>query len=101
MFELILAQADATGLRTWWDIAQLAGAGAAVVLGPVAWLLWKQHQEDTRYIRDSDKNTLTILAELAKTLESVGNEQGALNGAIDKARDDIIKHIDRTSSSDG
>lgn len=80
-------------IESWWNIAQVAGAGAAVVLGPVAWLLWNRVQKDTDYIRESDKNTLTVLTELTRLLESVGADQSGLIAAINHAAQDIKDHI--------
>ena len=55
-------------LKSWWEISQLAGAGAAFVLGPAAWLLWRRIQDDTAYIREMDKATIKVLSELTTLL---------------------------------
>ena len=56
-------------LQEWWAIAQVAGAGAAVVLGPVCYVLWRQHVADVRYQRESEKKMLEVLGGLTRLLE--------------------------------
>ncbi len=80
-------------LQTWWDIAQLAGAGAAVVLGPVAVLLWRQHQSDTEYIREADKNTLKVLGTLTNHLQNGEKNHETVLKEIDRAVDRILTHL--------
>jgi hypothetical protein len=100
----------------WWDICQKAGAGAAVVLGPVAYLLWKDKQTeaelnrkareaDATYIREADKNTLKVLWELTSLLQTDGKdgerrhqELKDLMDAIRESQDYIKAHIDGTKS---
>ena len=85
-------------LRAWWDIVQLAGAGAALVLGPAAYIFWKRIQDDTVYLRDSDKNTLRVLGELTKLLEAQvkedENRHTNIIAAVATAVDHIKGHID-------
>ncbi len=82
-------------LQTWWGIAQLAGAGAAVVLGPVAVLLWRQHLSDTDYIREADKNTLTVLGTLTNHLQNGEKNHEAVLKEINLAVERIVSHIKR------
>jgi len=82
-------------LQTWWEIAQVAGAGAAVVLAPMAWLLWKRVQTDTDYIREADKNTLNVLNQLTQVISSDDQTRYApLLVAIRDAVGQIKEHID-------
>lgn len=82
-------------LKTWWEIAQFAGAGATVVLGPVAYLLWKRVNKDTDYIRESDKENLKVLNELATVVDTVVKEDKVhhdlLVGEIKNAVSQITK----------
>ena len=80
-------------LQTWWDIAQLAGAGAAVVLGPVSLLLWRQHLSDTEYIREADRNTLTVLGTLTNHLENGEKNHDAVLKESDRAVERILTHL--------
>lgn len=85
-------------LKSWWDIAQLAGAGAAVVLGPIVVALWRKVQADTVYIRESDKNVLGVMRQVITMLEhgSQGSRDrhAAVIEAIANAVDHIKAHID-------
>jgi hypothetical protein len=87
-------------VRSWWEIAQLAGAGATVVLGPVVLMFWKRIQDDTNYIRESDKNTLTVLRELTASLSTgirdSSSQHAAILTAIQSAVSHIKEHIDVT-----
>jgi hypothetical protein len=110
-----LAQLDVpVTVPLWWDICQKAGAGAAVVLGPAVYLLWKDKQveaelnrkareADATYIREADKNTLKVLWELTSLLQSDGKdgerrhqELKDLMDAIRESQDYIKAHIDAT-----
>lgn len=88
-------------LQAWWEICKIAGAGASVVLGPVAWILWKAHEKDNEYIRESDKNTLTVLGNLARLLETDSKDgttrHTELLGAIKQSVELIKAHIDATT----
>jgi len=73
-------------INEWWSIAQIAGAGATVVLGPMCYVLWKQHISDTEYIRESDKNTLKVLGNLTNHLN-----QGDLGNKL------VLKEIEKST----
>lgn len=95
MIEALFAQID---LPAWWEICKVAGAGAAVVLGPVAYLLWKSKETDSAYIREADKNTLKVLWELTSLLQTDGKEgkerQKELLDAIRDSQESIKAHFD-------
>lgn len=85
-------------IRAWWEIAELAGAGAALVLGIVVWKLWHRNEENENYLREADKNTLNVLHELSKTLEdrerSIEGSNRDIVGAIDSQKDTLVRAID-------
>jgi hypothetical protein len=101
---------------SWWDIAQKAGAGAAVVLGPLSYFTWKareadneQHRKDREadatYIREADKNTLKVLWELTSVLQGDGKdgerrhqELKDLMEAIRESQEFIKAHFDAKSA---
>lgn len=59
---------DIAVLKGWWDIAQSAGAGVAVLAGPIIFMLWKRNCDDNDYIRESNKQSLETLTELTHTI---------------------------------
>ena len=83
-------------LQKWWEIAQIAGAGAALVLGPACLMLWRRHEKDVEYIRDSDKNTLRVLQELTAVLtkQDPDSHHRAVLEAITNAVATIKEHVD-------
>jgi len=84
---------DMRDFDSWWEIAQLIGAGATCVLIPAVKKLWDQHTEDTRYIREADKNMLTVLASLTEGLREGSNRQEETLEGIWKAIESIREHI--------
>jgi len=85
-------------VRAWWEVAELAGAGAAAVLGVVTWKLWKRVDNDSEYIRAADKSTLLVLQELTKVLSE--NHNGAetrhehLTHNLERAETAVLKAIE-------
>lgn len=67
---------------TWWEIAQVAGAGAAVVLGPLCFVLWRKVESDSSYIRNSDKQNLEVLLKLSNVLDESIKDTSRLNTQI-------------------
>lgn len=100
MIGQLFAQID---LPAWWEICKVAGAGAAVVLGPVAYLLWKSKEADAAYIREADKNTLKVLWELTSLLQTDGKDgkerHKELLDAICDSQKSIKEHFDAKSKS--
>ena len=78
----------------WWEIAQIAGAGAAVVLGPVAWMLWKRVTTDIDYARDCDRNTLKVLSDLTKVLENLNTDDESRHKSLVEHHAQILKEIE-------
>lgn len=89
-------------LHSWWDIAQAVGAGATFVLGPLAYFLWRAREEDLKYIREADKNTLRILSELTIVMQTDGKDgerrQVELLKAIQHSVESIKAHFDASKS---
>lgn len=96
-------------LKIWWDIAQLAGAGAALVLGVAVravWHKWNADQDYHRarylaieaYQREADRNTLTVLGDLTNVLKNdsrdIEQKHTQLLGAIQQAVESIRSHVD-------
>lgn len=91
-------------LKSWWDIAQLAGAGAALVLGPACWILWQALEKANMYIRTSDKESLTVLSGLSTVItrnaERDSEMERRLIECIDRACERIVAHIEKQTLKD-
>lgn len=88
---------DMGGWGLWTDIVQKIGAGAALVLGPITLQLWKAYEAANAYIRQSDKENLTILTGLSNAIkqgdEAEKTARQELKQCIDQACERIISHI--------
>ena len=86
-------------LKTWWEIAQVAGAGAAVVLGPALYFLWRAYEKDIEYSREIVKSTVTVITELTRVFENDGKSIAArhadLKEQISGCFDETQKHLER------
>jgi hypothetical protein len=90
-------------LKSWWEIVQIGGAGAALVLGPMYFFLWKAREDDLKYIREGEKNTLRVLSELTTVMQT-GDKDGErrhveLERAIKHSEESIKNHIDKASNN--
>lgn len=88
---------DMSAWGIWVDIAQKVGAGATFVLVPIAMKLWNALEAANAYIRQSDKESLTIITGLSNAIKQ-GDEQEKtareeLKTCIDRACERIINHI--------
>ena len=86
-------------LQQWWDLAQVAGAGATLVLGPVSYLLWKQHKDDLKYMRERDESMLTVLNTLSNNLGKQNDHHKAVVDHITSAVDTIKEHVDNRTGT--
>ena len=86
-------------VKSWWDIAQKIGSGAAFVLGLVAWKFWLRLQDEWGYQRQRDRETLTVLAEMVSAEKESFNvelrrEEKVLS-AIADLKSTILNHAER------
>lgn len=86
-------------LEKWWSIAQLAGAGASLVLGPVVVALWRRNGADNTYIRNTNKQTLETLADMTSVIRESDLSQktrhteliGKIEALSQTIREDIVR----------
>ena len=73
-------------VSAWWDVAKYVGAGGAFVLGIVCWKIWQAYQEEVKYSKQRDRETLTVLAEMVK-------EDAALATKLDHNKDQVLSAV--------
>lgn len=73
----------------------------AFVSVPLNILQWRKAEKDSEYIRDSDKNNLTILTNLSNLLDSGGEATKAQFASLREAMENQFKllksHIDNSA----
>jgi len=92
----LIAQAqgvETISLPGWWDITQKAGAGAAVVLGPVIFYLWKAYQGETKYSKERDTQTLTVMLTLTKLIEDLNRKEDTASEKQEVMKVELLKAI--------
>jgi hypothetical protein len=58
-------------IQQWLTLATQLGNGVTFVLGIVVYKLWQTLQDEQRYCRERDKETLTVLNHLTKVLDEI------------------------------
>lgn len=90
-------------VKSWWDIAQKIGSGAAFVLGLVSWKFWLRLQDEWEYQRRRDRETLTVLAEMVSAEKESFNvelrREDKVLSAIADLKATIISHTERERRS--
>ncbi len=84
-------------LKSWFEIAKYVGAGGAFVLGVISWKLWAAYQEELKYSKTRDRETLTVLNSLTTTMSQTDKSQidrdTTLQRAIDSLSELIREHL--------
>lgn len=64
----VMAQEVPT-ISEWWDFVRIFGSGAAGVLGPICWMLWRANREEVIYSRLRDKEMTTQSLSMTNLIE--------------------------------
>ena len=86
-------------LSSWWEIAKYAGAGATFVLGVVLWKLWPSYQDEVKYSKQRDRETLDVLVALTKVVNDAERRSSEVHNQNTEGIKAVLVAINRLSET--
>ena len=80
-------------VTAWMEFSKYLGAGAAGILGIVAYKIWAAYQVEISYSKTRDRETLTILNSLTNVIDAKQKQDEREESLVIKGLDDLKREM--------